>query len=476
MFTAKPSLGNKGADILTFSFYLALVLIGWLMIYTTGAGMDGYAEHSLATFLFETEVGKQTLWIPICLSVFFSIFLFLDHKIWSVFGYPIYVVTILLLIGVLIFGVEIKGATSWFRFAGFTLQPSELAKFGTCLGMATYLNSWSNRMDQPRTILIGFALWILPMLLILKQPDAGSALVFTSFLIVMYREGLTPLLHILGVFTTMMLILGIVVESTVILVGAICLAGLLFYALYAPRAQWQLLLGLVMIGGMAFYGFREGWGWYVPLALGILLLVGSAYYYLRRRFRIANLVIMGVIVGSVMAMASSYFFNNVLQPHQQERIKVWLLPEQANPLGPRYNVLQSQLAIAAGGPTGKGVLEGTMTKFGYVPEQQTDFIFCAVGEEHGFVGTTAVILLFLALLWRITIIAERQRSTFNRAYAYGVAGILFVHLVVNVGMTMGLLPVIGIPLPFMSKGGSSLLGFTIMLAVLLKLDKYRDEV
>lgn len=446
------------------------------MIYTVGAGMEGYATDSLATFLFDTEVGKQTIWIFICLATFFGIFILFDHKIWSLLGYPIYIVTLLMLIGVVLFGSEIKGATSWFRIGGFTFQPSEIAKFGTCLAMATYLNTWSNRLDDFRTIGLGIGIWIIPAFLILLQPDAGSALVFSSFMLVMYREGMPPIFYLLGSFVAVMFVLGILL-NTYVLIGAICCLSLLVYAYNLPRKQLLSLSIASAFIAAAFYAyFYLAVGWPVLAVLVVAVALSSAYFYLRRRTRLANIMLAGLLIGTAIAGASNYFFNNVLQPHQQERLNVWLQPSKADPRGPLYNVLQSQLAISAGGFDGKGLTKGTMTKFGYVPEQQTDFIFCAVGEEQGFVGSAAVILLFLILLWRISIIAERQRSVFNRAYAYGVAGIIFIHLLVNVGMTMGLMPVIGIPLPFLSKGGSSLLGFTIMLAVLLKLDKYRDEV
>ncbi len=330
-------------------------------------------------------------------------------------------------------------------------------------------------MDQFRSIAVGVGIWLLPSLLILLQPDAGSALVFFSFVIVMYREGLSPLLYLLGGYAAVMFVLGILYPIE-------ALAGLLaggVLLIYAYRLQRQKILGtLVALAAIAAatWAYLQGHQLFALLGLLSAVLITSAYFYLRQRPRLANTALLGLAIGASVAFASNVFFNNVLQPHQQDRINVWLQPEKADPRGSLYNVMQSKLAIAAGGLTGKGLGEGTMTKFDYVPEQLTDFIFCAVGEEQGFVGSLSVILLFLALIWRITVIAERQRSTFNRAYGYGVAGILFIHLIVNVGMTMGLLPVIGIPLPFMSKGGSSLLGFTIMLAVLLKLDKFRDVV
>lgn len=474
MLKRNNNLGNKGTDILTVSFYLALVTVGWFMIYSTGAGLESYPD-SLAPFLFDTAIGKQTLWIIICLAIFFGIFFLLDYKIFALLAYPAYIASIGGLLLVLVLGVEIKGATSWFRFGGFTIQPSEFAKFGTCLAMAAYLNSWSNRLDNIKTIGVGISIWALPALLILLQPDAGSALVFSSFLITMYREGMPSLLYVLGGFTAAMLILGIL-YTPLLLIAGLCGIVLLIYNYNLSK------LRLYVFGGLVFLGAGVVWAWlqgYQVVALSVLLaavIAFSAYFGIRQRGQLVQIALFGLILGSAIAFTSNYLFNNVLKPHQQDRINAWLQPEKLDKRGALYNLTQSKLAISAGGLFGKGLTEGTMTKLGYVPEQQTDFIFCAVGEEQGFIGSTAIIVLFLLLLWRITTIAERQRSTFNRAYAYGVAGILFIHVLVNIGMTMGLLPVIGIPLPFMSKGGSSLLGFTILLAVLLKLDKYRDEV
>ncbi len=471
-------LGNKGTDIPCFSIYLALVFTGWAMIYSVGAGVGGYADISLATFLFETEAGKQAVWIGISLATFSGVFFLFKSTTWSVFAYPIYLSTLVLLLLVMVLGVKINGATSWFRFGGFTIQPSELAKFGTCLAMAAYLNAWSNRMDKLRTIAVGFSIWLLPLCLIFLQPDAGSALVFLSFLLVMYREGLNPILYVLGGFSILMFVMGILL-SPLLLVPALAGVGLLAYAIAGGRKKigYSLALLLLAVAIVFWWSSLSSWlnGWLVPLVGLVIFVAVTLLQFIRQRARLASIVLLGFVLGISIAGGANYFFNNILKPHQQERLNVWLRPEMADPLGPRYNVMQSQLAIAAGGISGKGLTQGTMTKFGYVPEQITDFIFCAVGEEQGFVGTALVILLFFALIWRITIIAERQQLAFNRAYAYGVAGILFVHVLVNIGMTMGLLPVIGIPLPFLSKGGSSLLGFTIMLAVLLKLDKERDQ-
>jgi rod shape determining protein RodA len=253
-----------------------------------------------------------------------------------------------------------------------------------------------------------------------------------------------------------------------------------FLALYAfslPRRSVLWGIGAVAAGAIAWVGMQRGFGWQAVTVLAIALAGLSLYHLMHRNTRLVSIGSFFLLWGLLLTYTADYIYTNQLLPaHQHERIVVWLHPEDADPRGSYYNLLQSKLAIAAGGVSGRGLREGTMTKFDYVPEQQTDFIFSAVGEEQGFLGAGILIVIFFLLLWRITVIAERQRRTFARAYAYGVAGILLVHFLVNIGMTMGLVPVIGIPLPFISKGGSSLLSFTIMIAVLLKLDKHRGEV
>ncbi|MGB3800529.1 MAG: rod shape-determining protein RodA, partial [Lewinella sp.] len=252
---------------------------------------------------------------------------------------------------------------------------------------------------------------------------------------------------------------------------------LLLFAFSVTRRTLMWITGAVAAGGAAFYGMQNGYGWQTISLLATGLLGGIVYHLLQRNTRLVGISMAFMLWGLALTFTSNYIYTNkMLPPHQHERVIVWLHPEDADPRGSYYNLLQSKLAIAAGGVTGRGLMEGTMTKYDYVPEQMTDFIFSAIGEEQGFVGAGTLIVVFFLLLWRITVIAERQRRTFSRAYAYSVAGILLVHFLVNVGMTMGLVPVIGIPLPFISKGGSSLLSFTIMLAVMLKLDKHRGEV
>jgi rod shape determining protein RodA len=463
-------------DFITFSFYLALVGIGGLFIYSVDVQQSGMPAD-LGSFLLGTQSGKQVVWIVICLLVFFFITSLLDHKFWQVFAYLIYGLGVVSLVLVLIFGTTIKGATSWFSFGGFSFQPSEIAKFGTCLGVAAMLNHWSTDLRKPQHVLRVILLFLAPGFLILLQPDAGSALVFFSFFIVLFREGLAPLLYVIGLIAAATLIISIIGEPLAIVTGLACVA-MLSYAVYEEQRRSSWLLGLLLVSVGFWWGYQQGQAW---LVLGLALL-GVLFFSYRQyshfRTRLIPIIGLGFVLTSSLAVGSNYFYREILKPHQQQRIDVWLRPEEAKKRNKDsvFNLEQSKLAIGAGGVVGQGFMSGRMTSGRFVPEQDTDFIFCTIGEEQGFLGSATVIILYLLLLLRIVQIAERQKTTFNRVYAYGVAGILFVHFAVNIGMTMGLMPIIGIPLPFLSKGGSSLLGFTIMIAVLLKLDRHRGRL
>lgn len=456
-------------DWLTFCLFLGLAGIGWMMIFSVS--YEEFRQVGMGGFL-STSAGKQAIWLGICGLVFAFIMLF-DHKFWQTFAYPIYGLSMLMLVLVLIFGTNIKGATSWFSFGGFSLQPSELAKVGTCLGVSAFLSTYSTDLRQPKAQLTALGLIALPVLLIMLQPDAGSALVFTSFLIVYFREGLNPIYYIVGILGTTLLILGFIYPPSQIIFGAtLAGAGVLAYY-FQKNLRIYAWAALVLLAIAAYNLFGLGYQLYLLGGAALLFTAAGVIAYQQRNGRMAMLMVFFLIVGSGLTFASNYAFNYVLQPHQQDRINVWLQPEKCDERGSLYNLTQSKAAIGSGGVEGKGFLGGTMTKLNYVPEQSTDFIFCTIGEEQGFIGTAGIILLFLLLLLRITVVAERQKSSFARHYAYCVAGILFIHIFINIGMTMGVTPIIGIPLPLISKGGSSLLGFTIMISILLKLDKHR---
>jgi len=467
------ALSRSKTDRFTIVLYFLLVIGGLLMIHAVERPPEGY-ELDYAGML-TTSFGKQLIWWLISIAAWFGINLLIDRSAWVIGAYPIYVGTVLLLVLVLLFGKEINNARSWFSLFGFTFQPGELAKFGTCLAMAAYLSQWSEKIDRPGSILNGVALWAVPTALIVLQPDPGSALVFSSFLLVMYREGLPRLLLIFGGFSALIFILGIL-QPPAILTSGLLMLLIVIMGFFVPRRQILWIGGAVVASAAAGFFYYQGFGWPVLLGLTLVFLASAAYHLLRKNGTVVAVASIGLIWGVLIASLANFTFNNVLMEHQQNRINAWLRPEGMDERGELYNVIQAKLAIAAGGLSGKGRYGGTMTRYDYVPEQETDFIFTAVGEAYGFMGSFVVIILFMLLLWRLSIIAERQKLTFARAYAYGVLGIILIHILVNIGMTMGLMPVIGIPLPFISKGGSSLLSFTIMIAVLLKLDRHREAV
>lgn len=464
----------RNLDIVTFCICMGLAFIGWLLVYRVGGGEE---EMEAAGSFLATSAGKQTMWMLVAMAVFWLTMLF-DPKFWETFAYGIYAVSMLALFLVLFLGSTIKGATSWFTFGGFSFQPSELAKFATCLAISAFLGRFNTNLESWRSRLIAFALITIPIVLIIQQPDPGSALVFFSFLVVFYREGLSSTFYLIGAFLLTNLIAGFVFDPLDIGLIWLCLGVMLLgYNLKNKKNRTVVLGSLgVTVAALAYWKFKmpeDAWSLYGAVAL----FAGLGFYswFKERQGKLFNLLAVAVVVGMGVAFTADYTINNVLKPHQQTRIKLWLTPDQCDPHNERYNLDQSKLAISSGGWDGKGLFKGTMTRLDYVPEQTTDFIFCTVGEEQGFVGSVSVILLYLVLLFRLTTIAERQRTTFARSYAYCVAGIFFIHFFINIGMTMGLMPIIGIPLPFISKGGSSLLGFTVMIAVLLRLDSTRKR-
>lgn len=455
---------------MTFSVYLCLVLVGWLMIFTVGYE-EGYNE-GIGDFL-SRPVGKQTIWIGISFIAMFFLY-FIDWKFFQTFAYLFYIISLVFLIMVLLFGSKINGARSWFMFGSFSFQPSELAKFGTCLALSSYLSSFSTSMKEFKHQVIAVGLFVVPMFIILLQPDAGSALVFTSFVIVLYRAGLNSNIYIIGAFVATLFILALMFPALNIILGLV-LIELLILAVGIKTRTYSIPIALGLIIGASYLTYIDLIKYALPLGLLAFLIYGLIEWRNRKQ-RLVTLLTGGLLVGSALVVTANYAFNNILEKHQQERINVWLNPSKSDPRGALYNVNQSKMAIGSGGLQGKGFLGGVMTKLEYVPAQFTDFIFCTVGEEQGFMGSFSIMILFLLLLYRIVMIAERQRSTFSRYYCYGIAGIIFTHFFINIGMTMGLVPIIGIPLPFISKGGSSLLIFSLMIGVVLKLDSNRFRI
>lgn len=477
-----------GFDRLTLGLFGALVAIGWLMIYAVNYN----PEAPYAFFDLKHTAGKQLAFIVFCLVMMFVVML-ADWTVWRTMALPIYVFTMILLPGTLIFGRTVNGANAWYHIGGFSFQPSELAKFGTCLAMAAYLSGPSVDLRSWRDRIYAIGIFLIPTILVLVQSDTGSALVFFSFMLVLYREGLSPVLYALGFGAAALVILGLKFDPPEYTVAwLIALFNFLLIRRFKERTRiwWGVFAALIpliiwwepvlnqVLEWLELEMAAEDKSLLVLAPQLALFLAAFIPNYWRKNNMIQGQlrvwVLLFAVSASVVFAANALF--DLLAPHQQQRIKIWLRPKEAaaEARGAAYNLIHSKMAIGSGGLMGKGTLEGNMTKLKYVPEQSTDFIFCTVGEEQGFIGVVGLVGLFLWLLWRITILAERQRSNFSRIYAYSVAGILFVHLVVNVGMTMGLLPIIGIPLPFISAGGSSLIGFTLMISVLLKLDSNRN--
>ena len=404
-------------DWISILLFLSLCTIGWFNIHA--AVLD---PENPGVFDFDTNYGKQFVFI-ISAIILGIVILLLDSKFISTLSPVFYGISIVLLILVLIVGRNVGGNQAWIPIGSFRLQPSEFAKFSTCLLMARYLSSSHVKIQDLRTQLAAAVILLIPMVLILLQPDAGSALTFTSLVFALYREGLSGYV--------------LLIEGIAILLFILTLLYNKFY----------------ILGGLA-------------------VLTGFLFYKNRRNRKLTSTLITGLVLSVVFVFSVDLVYHNVLKPHQRNRIDV-ILGKIDDPRGEGYNLNQSLIAIGSGGLWGKGYLQGTQTKYDFVPEQSTDFIFCTVGEEWGFAGSFVVVALYLFLLLRIIHLAERQRSAFSRIYGYSVACIIFFHFFINIGMTIGLVPVIGIPLPFISYGGSSLWAFTILLFILLKLDSNR---
>lgn len=397
--------------------YIVLCVIGWFNIHAAV-----YDPLNPTILDLDTNYGKQLIFIISALIVGFAILL-LDSKVFTTFSPIFYAITIILLILVLLIGRNVGGNQAWIPIGSFRLQPSEFAKFATCLLLAWYLSSATIKVQEIRTQLVAAFIILLPTALILLQPDAGSALTFSSLILLLYREGLSGYFLAIEGLSILLFVLTVLYNKYIVLAGIIVCAGIIFY-------------------------------------------------YYRKSKKMIKVTGFGVLFSILFIFSVDYAYNQILKPHQKNRIDV-ILGKVNDPRGIGYNLNQSKIAIGSGGILGKGYLQGTQTKYNFVPEQSTDFIFCTVGEEWGFVGCFFVIGLYLFLLIRIINIAERQRSSFARIYGYGVASILFFHIFINIGMTIGLIPVIGIPLPFLSYGGSSLWSFTILLFILLKFDSNR---
>ena len=460
-------------DWLSIGMYSLLVFLGWLNIYAAVFN----EEHSSILDMSQ-RYGKQLIWIAAAFTLA-AILIIFDSNFYVSFAYILYAATILLLVGVLFMGSEVKGAKSWFQIGSFAIQPAEFAKTTTALALARFTSSYNFKISNFKSVAIIGTVLLLPVALIFLQNDTGSALVFGVFLLVLYREGLSGVVLFLGVLTAIVFIMTLVLQpaATVVILSIAAYIAWHFTHRSFKRSFQQLTIYLILFAVMWTGNYLLKLEYENPQLLMVTAIPSTlllAVFSSRKRQK-PIVTILGLYLLMILLIFSvSYVFNNVLELHQQARINE-LLGIKSDPLGVGYNVNQSKIAIGSGGFSGKGFLNGTQTKFDFVPEQSTDFIFCTVGEEWGFLGTTVILGLFLTLLLRLINLAERQRSVFSRVYGYSVACILFFHVSINVGMTIGLVPVIGIPLPFFSYGGSSLWSFTILLFIFLRLDASRME-
>lgn len=409
--------GTISFDWVTILIYLVLISFGWMNIYSASLG-----DSPSGIFDFDQIYGKQALWI-ILGFLMIVIILSIEAKFYMKFSSVFYIISLISILGLFAFGKTINGATSWYVFGGISIQPAEFAKVGTALALANYLGDIQTNIKLFSNQLKAFFIIALPALIILPQPDAGSALVYSAFLFPLYREGLSGIYLFLG---------------------------------FAAVAVFILTL---VIGPL-----------YVALAVVVISLLSLL---MKKRKRPGYLVLLAIIISSIaLSYSVDYIFQNVFEQRHRDRFNI-VLGKEVDARGIGYNTNQSEIAIGSGGWLGKGWTEGTQTKGQFVPEQHTDYIFSTVGEEWGFLGTSLVVLLFVGLLFRLLFLAERQKSTFNRVYGYSLVGIIFIHFLVNIGMVTGVFPTVGIPLPFFSYGGSGLWGFTILLFIFIKLDSER---
>lgn len=471
----------KQADWFTIMLFLFLVVVGWLTV--CGAT---YSFENAELFDFSTRAGKQLVWICCSLGIAF-ILMMLDDDLYEMFSFLIYAALIILLLVTLVIAPETKGSRSWLVFGPVSLQPAEFAKFATALALSKFMSSYGFSLRSWKNAFIIAGLILVPMLIIVMQQETGSALVYSSFLLMLYRMGMPGSILFSGVAAVVYFVVGIrfneeflpgttSVLGTFVVLLIIQVFTCILLVVYTQK--WKVTLRL--LGGslaliLAAYLISKYVAEFniIYVEWGILAATVVYLLYMMLRERSYTFLLIGAfaILSASFLYGSSYLFNH-FKPYQQARIQVALgMKEDLSGVG--YNVNQSKIAIGSGGLAGKGFLNGTQTKLKYVPEQDTDFIFCTIGEEQGFIGASGVLLLYLVLILRLIVVAERQSSTFGLVYGYCVVGILLFHLFVNVGMVLGITPVIGIPLPFFSYGGSSLWGFTLLLFIFLRIDAGR---
>ena len=470
MLAAKERAMKHSFDWALVVAYLLLVLIGWVNIYSAG-----HAAEAGSILDFGTRAGKQFVWILTAFGLAAFVLFVFSARLWEGVALPVYLFVLVLLVAVIVLGVEVKGSRSWFEFGPVRFQPAEISKISTSLMLAAVMGRTGFKMGRSKDFFSVAAVLAVPMMIILAEKETGSALVYLGFLFVMYREGLSGwLLSLLG--TAVLLFILTLTRSPFVAVEVLLAIAVLSNAVVSGKFWRWVIGGGLFIGAFAFlpWGLRHlHWEWldalWVLIGAVIVAMLVLLYRCFRKNNRFLLMTLGAVAVGIMLVFSVDFIFDHVLQDHQRKRIEV-LLGMKEDPSGVGYNVHQSMIAIGSGGVDGKGYMQGTQTAFGFVPEQSTDFIFCTVGEEWGFIGSLVVIALYLFLILRILHDAEASREAFTRIYGYGVAACIFMHLFINIGMTIGLMPVIGIPLPLLSYGGSSLWTFTVLIFIFIALD------
>ena len=484
VYQGSREIVEKGkVDWITVGFYLVFVVLGWLNIYAASYDL----ENATGLFDLSGRAGMQLLWIGTSLLLAFAL-LKIDVGFYESYAFLFYLAGVGLLLLTLLVAEEINGSRSWLIIGPVRLQPAEFMKFTIALALARVFNSYGFHLMERKNLLLVSSIILLPVMLVIAQSETGTALVYLSFILVLYREGLPGGVLFVGIAAVVYFVLG--VKFSDVQIGFLSkgeLITIILIIIFSAAMVWNymkrqnvLLLILLLTAGtfltayvVSLFSVQIDWGFTALIAFSLVALY-LIFLFFRYRKKPYLYILMFMIGSFVFLESVEYVFYDVLQPHQQMRIKVTLGIEQ-DLSGAGYHVGQSKIAIGSGGLTGKGFLNGTQTKLKYVPEQDTDFIFCTIGEEHGFIGSTLILILFMAFLLRLLYLAERQTSTFGRVYGYGVVSVFIFHLIVNIGMVIGIMPVIGIPLPFFSYGGSSLWGFTILLFIFLRIDKTRKR-
>ena len=487
--------GLQSIDWKLVIYYLLLVLIGWVNIYASVQ-----TDEPTSIFDLGCRSGMQFIWIVTALGLAAVILFLINPRIYEGFSLPIYLIVLFLLVAVIFLGVEIKGSKSWFDLGFFNFQPAEVSKISTSLLLATVMSQLGYKINRMRDFLITAAIILVPMMVIIMESETGLSLVYVGFIFMLYREGLSGwLIFLLGmailtfvltmstsVFTTILVLLAITSFCIFLYSGwfkpwfIFCLPVIVLLA-FVPSILEALSTTTIPAEGaegVATEVLHPFWSKIKPTYIlgGILavLIPLTGFYSFKTNHKFAQLAIIAFIAGIILVFSTDFIFHNVLQWHQRTRIEV-LLGLKDDPTGIGYNVNQSKIAIGSGGLFGKGFLHGTQTAYGFVPEQSTDFIFCTIGEEWGFFGCAAVLLIYFLFIWRIIKDAEKSREAFTRIYGYCVACCLFMHLFINVGMTLGIMPVIGIPLPLVSYGGSSMWGFTALIFIFIALNRNENK-